>query len=199
MISVEEAETRADAATAVALMNTKIHAAFEGQSSNLIANIDALTEAIADLEEGTTGGGFLQNGEIVGSLKQLKGETSADLTALQKEELDRKTKHQGLMKAETQPRPARPPPWRRCDRGRKFVCGLLSLCNRHEDRRPLFQHSQCLPDGTRPPWKRCEGTDEDGFLSCSMMIRAKNIIMKERIWINPVTSKFENSAFGYRH
>ena len=26
-------------------------------------------------------------------------------------------------------------------------------------------------------------TDEDGFLSCSMMIKAKNIVMKERIWI----------------
>ena len=42
-----------------------------------------------------------QNGEIVGSLKQLKGETSADLSALEKKGLDRKTKHQGLMKAET--------------------------------------------------------------------------------------------------
>ena len=41
-----------------------------------------------------------QNGEIVGSLKQLKGETIADLSALEKG-LDRKTKHQGLMKAET--------------------------------------------------------------------------------------------------
>ena len=27
-------------------------------------------------------------------------------------------------------------------------------------------------------------TDEDGFLSRSMMIKAKNTIMKERIWIN---------------
>ena len=31
-------------------------------------------------------------------------------------------------------------------------------------------------------------TDEDGFLSCSMMINAKNIIMKERIWINRGTA-----------
>ena len=53
-----------------------------------------------------------QNGEIVGSLKQLKGETSADLTALEKKGLDRKTNHEGRMKAETQPRSARPPPWR---------------------------------------------------------------------------------------
>ena len=29
-------------------------------------------------------------------------------------------------------------------------------------------------------------TDEDGFLSRSMMIKAKNMIMKERIWINRV-------------
>ena len=96
------------------------HAAFVGQSSDLIGNIDALTEAVAVLEKGMTGGSFLQdgvgvvrrtavknaekacdsertsvlsflsgvlsddgryapqNGEIVGSLKQLKGETSAD-------------------------------------------------------------------------------------------------------------------------
>ena len=40
------------------------------------------------------------------------GSSSTDLIALVKEELDRKTKHQGLMKAETQPRPARPPLWR---------------------------------------------------------------------------------------
>ena len=32
-------------------------------------------------------------------------------------------------------------------------------------------------------------TDEDGFLSRSMMIKAKNTIMKERIWINRVASE----------
>ena len=59
--------------------------------------------------------------------KQESIETSADLTALEKEELDRKTNHQELVTAETQPRPAKPPPWRRCDRGRKFVlaCTLV--------------------------------------------------------------------------
>jgi len=31
-------------------------------------------------------------------------------------------------------------------------------------------------------------TDEDGFLSRSMMINAKNIIMKERIWIHRGTA-----------
>ena len=30
----------------------------------------------------------------------------------------------------------------------------------------------------------CDVTDEDGFLSDSMMIKAKNTLMKERIWIN---------------
>ena len=34
-------------------------------------------------------------------------------------------------------------------------------------------------------------TDKDDFLSRSMMIKAKNIIMKERIWINRVISKIE--------
>ena len=32
-------------------------------------------------------------------------------------------------------------------------------------------------------------TDEDGLLSRSMMIKANNTIMKERIWINRVASK----------
>ena len=31
--------------------------------------------------------------------------------------------------------------------------------------------------------------DEDGYLSRSMMIKAKNIVMEERIWINRVMSK----------
>ena len=37
--------------------------------------------------------------KIVGSMKQLKNETSADLTALEKKWLDRRTNHQDLMKA----------------------------------------------------------------------------------------------------
>ena len=50
--------------------------------------------------------------ETVGILKWSKDETSTDLIALEKKGLDRKTNHQDLMKAETQPKPARPPPWR---------------------------------------------------------------------------------------
>ena len=34
-------------------------------------------------------------------------------------------------------------------------------------------------------------TDESDFLSRSMMIKTKNIIMKERIWNGSVTSKIE--------
>ena len=33
-------------------------------------------------------------------------------------------------------------------------------------------------------------TDEDGFLSSSVMIKARNTLMKERIWINRVASEF---------
>ena len=62
---------------------------------------------------------------LVTTLKKESVETSADLTALEKKGLDRKTNHQGLMKAETQPRPAKPLPWRRCDRGRKFVVACI--------------------------------------------------------------------------
>ena len=32
-------------------------------------------------------------------------------------------------------------------------------------------------------------TDEDDFPSCSMMIKAKNIIMKERMWNNRVDER----------
>ena len=32
-------------------------------------------------------------------------------------------------------------------------------------------------------------TDENGFVSCTMMIEAKNIIMKERTWINRVAQR----------
>ena len=45
---------------------------------------------------------FLQSGEIVGVLKRLKDETSADLPALEKKGLDRKTNHQDLTKAKTE-------------------------------------------------------------------------------------------------
>jgi len=71
-----------------------------------------------------------QSDEIVGILRQLKDETSADVTALEKKGLDRKTNHQDPMKTETKetvevakaaeaqekaealPRLVRPPPWR---------------------------------------------------------------------------------------
>ena len=98
---VEEAETRAAAATAVAL-NKKALATFEGQSSDRIAKINGLTKATALLVKGMTIERFLQNGEIVGVLKRLKHVTSADLTALEKEGLDRKTNHQDLTKAKTE-------------------------------------------------------------------------------------------------
>jgi len=49
-----------------------------------------------------------QNDETAGMLKQSTDEMSAYLTAPEKKGLDRRTDHQ----AETQPRSARPPPWR---------------------------------------------------------------------------------------
>ena len=75
-----------------------------------------------------------QSDEPGSILKQLKDETSADLTALEKV-LDREINHEGFMKVETQPKSARPPPWRdkhatiehgrkskrRCDRGESIV------------------------------------------------------------------------------
>ena len=42
-------------------------------------------------------------------------------------------------------------------------------------------------------------TDENGFLSRRMMIKTKNIIMEERIWINRVISEIMFSIFAPRH
>ena len=53
--------------------------------------------------------------------------------------------------------------------------------------------SVSCPTGTQKSHESCTMSDvkvsnEDSFLSCSMMIKAKNTIMKERIWINRVAS-----------
>ena len=53
-----------------------------------------------------------QIGKTVGILKMVEGRNEHVLSALEKKGLDRKTNHQDLMKAEMQPRPARPSPWR---------------------------------------------------------------------------------------
>ena len=120
-------EAQAADATAVAL-DTKARAALESQRSDLLADIVVLSKAIAALEKGravmnakkvsvsyrtsvlsflpggsSDGGRYApQSGEIVGILKQLKDEMSADSSALEDEELGRKNNHQGLMKAKTQ-------------------------------------------------------------------------------------------------
>ena len=73
-------------------LDKRARATCEGQSSDRIDKINGLTKAIALLVKGMTRKRFLQNGEIVGSLKRLKNETSADLTALEKKVLDRKPK-----------------------------------------------------------------------------------------------------------
>ena len=155
--------------------------------------------------------------EIFGILKWLKDETSTDLTALEKDELDRKTKHQGLVKAE--PRPARLPPTREklqstgmhersCatvemsfeSAQQRFNVVTCIFVQRHEAASQegvmIFHHCLSIPINSllealemkaRSPEKFVDVSDvkvldEDGFLSCSMMIKAKNIIMKERIY-----------------
>ena len=69
-----------------------------------------------------------QNDETAGILKQLNGETSADLTALEKKGLDRRTDHQ----AETQPRSARPPPWRDNHATIEYGGKSKRICDRDE-------------------------------------------------------------------
>ena len=69
----------------------------------------ALTDAAAEALEGVAK--LNKNHEHSPGMQE-SIETSADLTALEKKGLDRKTNHQELMKGGTQPRPAKPPPWR---------------------------------------------------------------------------------------
>jgi len=135
-VSREEAK---QALASAGALDDKGASAFDAESSDLAANIDALTRAIAALEKGVSGSSFLQShigsairkvamssekvsdsdrstllsflssgdrqgyapqsGEIIGILKQLKDEMSADLAAAQKEEEDRKANHAGLIAA----------------------------------------------------------------------------------------------------
>ena len=87
---------------------------------------------------------FLECVNLFKEFKTAQDETSAELTALEKNWLDQKTNHQGLMKAEMQPRSARPPPWRdKCNRGREFgvaytfVIGARGYKPRSEEIQPL--------------------------------------------------------------
>ena len=58
----ESSVSRADEVETAVASDVKALAAIEGQSSDLVSNIDALSEVIAALEKGTTGGSFLQGG-----------------------------------------------------------------------------------------------------------------------------------------
>ena len=130
------------------------------------------------------------------------------------------------MKAETQPRPARPPPWReklQSTGKHERSCATVEIsvesaqqrfnfvtCNpvqRHEaaSQEGVMNFHLCLSILINSLWEVLEVkarspeklmdvsdmkvTDEDGFPSCSMMIKAKNMIMKERIWINRVAQR----------
>ena len=74
----------------------------------------------------------------------------------------------------------------RCDRGRKFdVACILVLGG--QGRKP--RRGDEIPPLYHQTSHDVKVTDEDGLLSRSMMIKANNTIMKERIWINRVASK----------
>ena len=61
----DRVKTKAAVAIAVGL-DEEARAVFGSQSSDLIANIDALSEATATVEKGRTGGRFLQGGVDAG-------------------------------------------------------------------------------------------------------------------------------------
>ena len=55
--------SRADEVQAAVASDVKAPAAIEGQSSDFITNIDALSEVIAAIEKDETGGRVLQGGD----------------------------------------------------------------------------------------------------------------------------------------
>jgi len=83
----------------------------------------------------------LEEGHDVERVIVLKDETSADLTTLEKKGLDRKTNHEGLMKAETQPRSARPPLWR--DKSRNRGESMLWLASSY------WEHEATIQEGVK--------------------------------------------------
>ena len=79
------------------------------QIQRAVMNVEELSDSdrsrvLSLLSGGTFDGGRYgpQSGEIVGILKQLIDEMSADLHALEKEELDQKANHRTLVQAKTE-------------------------------------------------------------------------------------------------
>jgi len=102
-------------------------------------------------------------------------------------------------RAEAQPRLARPPPWRdKCNRGSELFVACNSV-QRHEatSQEGVKKYHLCFRLPINSLWEALEMkawspnkfmdvtsvmmTAEDIFLSRSMMIKAKNILMEERI------------------
>ena len=119
----------------------------------------ALKDAAAKTLEGVA---KLDKNHEHSSGMQEKDELSADLTALEKKGLDRKINHQGLMKAETQPRRrSRHLGEKRCDRGLKFVvaCILVRGARGHKPRTgeeipPLYDNCTQSPEALRKCYRR---------------------------------------------
>ena len=98
------------------------------------------------------------NGEIAGSLKQVKGETSADLTAFEKKGLDRKTNHQGSYEGRDTVQVGKTTLERQVAKQRRVIvvaCILVRGARGHnprrgEERPPLFEHCHQFFMGGRP-------------------------------------------------
>ena len=166
-----------------------------------------------------------QSDETADILKQSIGHTSADLTALEKKGFDRKTNHQNLTKVETIPRATRPPPWRdkhatieysrkskgRCDRGESMVWLAPSYMKYkatiQEGVRNFIRHLNSLERVGIVQNKIPDELARYGFFKklkprvTKHDDQSKNIILKERIWINRVinetTSETHCEATGH--
>ena len=111
-------------------------------------------------------------------------------------------------KAEALPKSSRPPPWRDKFVQQRFFVVAWNPVQRHEARSQegVMNFYVCLKL-INSLWEAFEMkaqspekfmdvsdvkvTDEGGSLQCSKTIKANNKIVKERIWINPVTSMIE--------
>ena len=96
-VSQDEIQTVQTMEVPLLQFSNKVIAALEKVSGSDRSSIPSF------LSGGTSDGGRYgpQSGEIVGILKLLMDETSVDLQTLEKEELDQKTNHRGLVKAKT--------------------------------------------------------------------------------------------------
>ena len=115
------------------------------------------------------------------------------------------------VKEVAQPRPTRPPPWRvKCNRGSEFgvACTLVFGARGYKPRTgdeiqpslmPTEYDTRSITQMMQMNWNVMVSLRNRKHVSRSMMIKAKNMIMMERIWINRVISKIMKQPLNTKH